>query len=107
MTTLTGIQIEGNLIALDLTIDIVSRDFKGQLPENFGLSSSQKLEDEIAFAWGEAKDLWNIFKRRLGRDETETATSITREYWAIPLLKLLGYNPIYQPKAEIIEEKTC
>ena len=41
MTTLTGIQIEGNLIALDLTIDIVSRDFKGQLPENFGLSSSQ------------------------------------------------------------------
>ena len=106
MTTLTGIQIEGNLIALDLTIDIVSRDFKGQLPENFGLSSSQKLEDEIAFAWGEAKDLWNIFQRRLSRDNTETATSITREYWAVPLLKLLGYNPIYQPKAEIVDEQT-
>ncbi|MBG0746758.1 MAG: N-6 DNA methylase [Planktothrix agardhii KL2] len=106
MTTLTGIQIEGNLIALDLTIDIVSRDFKGQLPENFGLSSSQKLEDEIAFAWGEAKDLWNIFQRRLSRDNTETATSITREYWAVPLLKLLGYNPVYQPKAEIVDEQT-
>ena len=106
MTTLTGIQIEGNLIALDLTIDIVSRDFKGQLPENFGLSSSQKLEDEIAFAWGEAKDLWNIFQRRLSRDETDTATSVTREYWAVPLLKLLGYNPIYQPKAEIVDEQT-
>ncbi|HEY9863120.1 MAG TPA: N-6 DNA methylase [Candidatus Obscuribacterales bacterium] len=107
MTTLTGIQIEGNLIALDLTIDIVSRDFKGQLPENFGLSSSQKLEDEIAFAWGEAKDLWNIFQRRLSRlDEKDIATSVTREYWAVPLLKLLGYNPIYQPKAEIIDEQT-
>jgi hypothetical protein len=107
MTTLTGIQIEGNLIALDLTIDIVSRDFKGQLPENFGLSSSQKLEDEIAFAWGEAKDLWNIFQRRLSRlDEKDIATSVTREYWAVPLLKLLGYNPIYQPKAEIVNEQT-
>ncbi|MGA8894465.1 MAG: N-6 DNA methylase [Planktothrix agardhii] len=42
----------------------------------------------------------------MGRDETETATSITREYWAIPLLKLLGYNLVFQPKAEIIEEKT-
>ncbi len=106
MTTLTGIQIEGNLIALDLTIDIVSGSFKGQLPENFGLTGSQKLEDEIAFAWGETKDLWNIFQRRLSRDDTETATSITREYWAVPLLKLLGYNPIYQPKAEIVDEQT-
>ncbi|MEA5498368.1 N-6 DNA methylase [Limnoraphis robusta Tam1] len=106
MTTLTGIQIEGNLIALDLTIDIVSGSFKGQLPENFGLTGSQKLEDEIAFAWGETKDLWNIFQRRLSRDETDSATSITREYWAVPLLKLLGYNPIYQPKAEIVDEQT-
>ncbi|MFM6454020.1 MAG: Eco57I restriction-modification methylase domain-containing protein [Planktothrix sp.] len=106
MTTLTGIQIEGNLIALDLTIDIVSGNFKGQLPENFGLSGSQKLEDEIAFAWGEAKDLWNIFQRRLSRDDTDTATSVTREYWAVPLFKLLGYNPIYQPKAEIVDEQT-
>jgi Uncharacterized conserved protein len=106
MTSLTGILIQGNLIASDLTIDLVSGELKGQLSENFGLSKTQKLEDEIAFAWGEAKDLWNIFKRRLGRDETETATSITREYWAIPLLKLLGYNLVFQPKAEIIEEKT-
>ena len=106
MTSLTGILIQGNLIASDLTIDLVSGELKGQLSENFGLSKTQKLEDEIAFAWGEAKDLWNIFKRRLGRDETETATSITREYWAIPLLKLLGYDLVFQPKAEIIEEKT-
>ncbi|MDS1348508.1 Eco57I restriction-modification methylase domain-containing protein [Planktothrix agardhii] len=106
MTSLTGILIQGNLIASDLTIDLVSGELKGQLSENFGLSKTHKLEDEIAFAWGEAKDLWNIFKRRLGRDETETATSITREYWAIPLLKLLGYNLVFQPKAEIIEEKT-
>ncbi len=106
MTSLTGILIQGNLIASDLTIDLVSGELKGQLSENFGLSKTHKLEDEIAFAWGEAKDLWNIFKRRLSRDETETATTLTREYWAIPLLKLLGYNPIYQPKAEIIEEKT-
>ena len=106
MTALTGIQIEGNLIASDLTADIVAGELKGQLSEDFGLSATEKLEDEIAFAWGETKDLWNIFQRRLSRDETDTATSVTREHWAVPLLKLLGYNPIYQAKAEVVDEQT-
>ncbi|PSF33343.1 restriction endonuclease [Aphanothece hegewaldii CCALA 016] len=39
-------------------------------------------------------------------DETETATSITREHWAVPFLELLGYRPIYQAKAEIVDNQT-
>ena len=38
--------------------------------------------------------------------ETETATSLTREYWAVPLLESLGYKPEYQAKAEIVEGQT-
>lgn len=55
MTSLTGILIQGNLIASDLTIDMVSGELKGQLSENFGLSKTHKLEDEIAFAWGKLR----------------------------------------------------
>ena len=105
--TITAIHIEGNLIVPDMTADISAGDIKGQNNLDFGFDKSVKLEDEIAFAWGEAKDQWRIYQRRLERlKETDTATSETREYWAVPLLKLLGYEPVYQAKAEIIDSQT-
>ena len=60
-----------------------------------------------AIAWGDAKTYWAAFQRRLAKlAETETATSLTREYWAVPLLESLGYTPEYQAKAEIVEGQT-
>ena len=104
---LTGIHVEGNLIAADLTYELTSGEIKGQLPKDFGLEKAGKLEDEIAIAWGDAKAYWAAFQRRLARlDETETGTSITREHWCIPLLELLGYNPVYQGKAEVVDNQT-
>ncbi len=107
MNTLTGIQIEGNLITFDLTTELLSNELKGQTPKDFGIAQTNKLEDEIAIAWGDAKTYWAAFERRLAKlGETETATSLTREYWAVPLLESLGYKPEYQPKAEIVEGQT-
>ncbi|KYC44239.1 restriction endonuclease [Scytonema hofmannii PCC 7110] len=36
----------------------------------------------------------------------ETATSITRENFVVPLLRSLGYNPVYTAKAEVIDGQT-
>jgi hypothetical protein len=103
----SSVQIEGNLIAPDLATAIATPDLKGQQAPDFGLKKSDKLEDEIAYIWGEAKDQWSIFQRRLARlDADDPATSLTREYWALPLLKLLGYAPVYQPKADIVDDQT-
>jgi hypothetical protein len=105
--SLTGIYIEGNLIAADLPSDLPFGELKGQTPTDFGLKKSDKLEDEIACAWGDAKAYWAAFKRRLLRlEEGDAATSLTREYWAVPLLELLGYEPVYQAKAEVIDGQT-
>ena len=83
---MTAIQIEGNLIAPDMTSDILAGDIKGQTAVDFGLPKTEKLEDEITLAWGEARDYWSIFQRRLDRlEEGETATSLTREYWTLAL----------------------
>lgn len=107
MTTFTGFQIEGNLITSDLTSELLAGEIKGQNPQDFELEGNDKLEDEIAIAWGDAKTYWAAFRRRLTRlEENETATSLTREYWASPLLESLGYKPEYQPKAEIVEGQT-
>ncbi|MGC1395558.1 MAG: DNA methyltransferase, partial [Coleofasciculaceae cyanobacterium] len=105
-TNLSGIQIEGNLIAADLTSELAEGNFKGQAPEDFGLGKI-KTADEIATAWGDAKAYWAAFQRRLGRlEEADLATSITREQWVMPLLESLGFVPVYTAKAEVVDGQT-
>jgi hypothetical protein len=107
MTSLIGLHIEGNLIAPDLTTELLVGEIKGQTPEDFGLVKGDKLADEIAIAWGDAKVYWTAFQRALSRlPEDDPATSITREQWAVPLLMSLDYKPVYTAKAEVIEGQT-
>ncbi|MEH2321725.1 hypothetical protein [Nostoc sp.] len=39
-------------------------------------------------------------------DADDTATSVTRELWVVPLLRSLGYSPVYTAKAEVVEGQT-
>ncbi|MHC5916246.1 MAG: Eco57I restriction-modification methylase domain-containing protein [Nostoc sp.] len=106
-TTLTAIQIEGNLLAPDMTAQMLEGRIKGQLPEDFGFNKTDKLADEIATAWGDAKAYWAAFQRALARlDENNSATTITRELWTVPLLQSLGYEPVYTATAEVVEGQT-
>ncbi|MDF5722932.1 MAG: N-6 DNA methylase [Rhizonema sp. PD37] len=105
--TLAGFQIEGNLLAADMTVELLIGNLKGQAPEDFGFAKSDKLADEIATAWGDAKAYWAAFQRALTRLALDdAATSLTRELWAVPLLRSLGYNPVYTAKAEVVEGQT-
>lgn len=107
VVALAGIQIEGNLIAPDMTVDLLTGEIKGQTPEDFNFAKTDKLADEIAIAWGDAKAYWAAFQRRLARlDADDMATSLTREQWAVPLLESLGYSPVYTAKAEIVDGQT-
>ncbi len=107
MANLIGLQIEGNLIAADLTTDILAGEIKGQAPEDFGLAKGSKLADEIATAWGDARAYWAAFQRSLSRlPAADPATTVTREQWVVPLLRSLGYDPVYVAKAEVVEGQT-
>jgi N-6 DNA Methylase len=97
----------GNLLVTDITKDLVSNDYPGQMPKDFDLGEKAKLADEIALVWGIAKAHWVAFQQALGRlDENDPATSVTREQWVLPLLRALGYDPFYTAKAEIIDNQT-
>jgi hypothetical protein len=105
--TLAGVQFEGNLLAADMTAELLAGSIKGQAAEDFGLAKTEKLEDEIAIAWGYAKAYWADFQRQLNKLNAEdTATSVTREVWAVPLLRTLGYTLVYTAKAEIVDGQT-
>ncbi|WP_292780215.1 DNA methyltransferase [Nostoc sp. NMS9] len=86
---------------------MLAGNIKGQAPEDFGFTKTDKLADEIAIAWGDAKAYWAAFQRQLDRlDADDIATSVTRELWVVPLLRSLGYNPVYTAKAEVVEGQT-
>lgn len=106
-STFVGIQIEGNLIAPDITAEMLAGTIKGQAPEDFNFTKTDKLADEIAIAWGDAKAYWAAFQRALARlPENDLATTVTREQLAVPLLRSLGYDPVYTAKAEVIDGQT-
>jgi hypothetical protein len=100
----TGLHIEGNLIAGDYLADLVTGNIKGQAPEDFALAKVDKLADEIATVWGEAKKFWAGFKK--SREESsfsESGTTETRKAWVVPLLYNLGYLPSFRGEAEVID----
>jgi hypothetical protein len=106
-TTIAGLHVEGNLIAGDFAADLVAGNIKGQSAEDFGFTKADKLADEIAIIWGEAKKFWSTFKRsREESDFSESGTSETRKYWAVPLLYNLGYLPSYRAEAEVVDGQT-
>src|ERR1039457_1368700 len=89
----TSIHIEGQIISPEIFDRLESNELTGQLPQNYGLDKGKRIKDEIALAWADAKDQWNIFKRRIEKlSDTESVTAETRKYWIIPLLETLGYN---------------
>jgi hypothetical protein len=105
-TTTRPYQFEGNLFVSDITQDLISNDFKGQLPQDFQLDEKAKLADEIAAAWAIAKANWAAFQQSLDRlPADDVATTVTRNKWAIPLLMCLGYAPILT-NAETIDNQS-
>jgi N-6 DNA Methylase len=105
-TTTRPYQFEGNLFVSDITKDLISTDFKGQLPQDFQLDEKAKLADEIAAAWAIAKANWAAFQQSLDRLPAEdVATTDTRKKWVLPLLMCLGYDPILT-NAETIDNQS-
>ncbi len=95
-----AIHLEGGLFGPDLLERLAEGDLPGQKPADFGLPAGRNLLDEIASAYRDARDLWQVFRRRLERlPEDDPATSLTREGWVIPFLGLLSYELRYNPRA--------
>ena len=100
-------KVEGNLITADLTPDVLTEEIKGQTSTDFGFRATDNLADEIATTWGDIKAYYQAFQRRLNRLEpNDSTTSLTREQWVIPILELLGYQPVYQQKAAVVDGQT-
>ncbi len=82
-----AIHSEGGLLPLDVLERIGREELSGQKAADFSLPKGTRLTDEIAVAWSDAVDQWDIFKRHEARVPVEeTGTTVTRERWMLPLL---------------------
>jgi len=96
-----SIRIEGSILSGDI-IDAIEQGEKGfQKAKDFGLEPTSKVKDEIANAWADARDQWRIYRRKVDNlKEGKTGTTETRNFWMIPFLGLLGYQPDLARKGE-------
>ena len=103
----SSIRVEGNIISPELFDKLDSTNIPGQNPIDYGFDRSFKVKDDIARAWADAKDQWNIFKRRTEKlTESQSAVEETRKFWIIPLLENLGYKLEFQRSSEVVNEKS-
>jgi hypothetical protein len=93
-----AIDIEGGVVSGDILERIAATPeaVEGQRPGDFGVEG--RLSEEIQSAFSDAATYWNAFQARLRRGR-ESATTITRETWMLPLLEQLGYTLRFQRAA--------
>jgi len=101
------VRLEGSLLSAEILDQIAQGEAPGQCAGDFGLDKGRRLTDEIHRAWSDARAFWDTFQRLLARlPEDAPATSDTRERWLIPLLRVLGYELSYQPRASLVGGQT-
>jgi hypothetical protein len=89
----TAIATEGVLFPADLLERLAAGDeTSGQRPEDFGLKSGKRLSDEMQAAFSDIHAQWEAYQRRLTYSK-ESATTLTRESWVIPLIGTSGIYP--------------
>ena len=99
---------EGGLLPADMLDAIAAGAVDGQRPEDFGLARTRPLSDRIAAAWQAARAQWALFQTHLADlpPHDSTAATLTREYWAIPLLRILGYTLERNRQAPVVAGRT-
>jgi hypothetical protein len=107
MATFPAIRIEGGLLGPDLLDQLVAGELVGQRPSDFGIEGRRSLIDEIAAIFADARALWGVFQHRLERlSESDAATTVTRDAWAVPFLGLLGYELRFNQRAYEVDGLT-
>ena len=96
----TLVAVEGGLMPPDLLDRIVAGDAEGQDAPAFGLGGNRRLIDEVQRAFSDARAEWNAFQVRLGRS-SESVTTLTRQYWAAPLLEILGFQSLRTQRGHV------
>ncbi|TET98583.1 MAG: hypothetical protein E3J29_03510, partial [Dehalococcoidia bacterium] len=69
-----AVAVEGGLFPSDLLDRIATGQADGRRPQDFGLSPSRRLSDEIQGTFSDARSFWDAFQRRLAHSRERSTT---------------------------------
>ena len=105
----TTITSSGMLLPIDLLVRIADGDARlpGLTPDAYHLRSGERLNEAASRAWTQCKAAWDSFRRKLAAiPASDTATTLTRNEWLLPLFQELDYGRLQPKPAIVIDEKT-
>ncbi|MDW8221370.1 MAG: N-6 DNA methylase [Gemmatales bacterium] len=106
MSLFPAVRIEGGFFSADLLERLLQGELDYQRARDFGLSEKRPLTEEIAAIFADARAQWGVFQNRLARlPPQDSATSVTRDTWVVPLFSMLGYDLHYNSRPYQVEQE--
>jgi len=102
-TLFTTIRTEGGLLPADLLERLAAQDggIPGTRPADFHLVQGELIGERITRSWNRLNVAWRTFTAAIDSlPADETATTLTRERWLLPLFEELGYGRLQIASAE-------
>lgn len=98
----TAIAVEGGMFPQDLLDRMAGGgdNVEGQRPPDFGLTGSVRLTEEMQATFADLRTFREAFLRRKDRAR-ESMTTLTREFYVIPLLEALGFGQLEYQRAAL------
>lgn len=104
---LANINSSGGLISSDFLKSLRQENFNNPYirPETFSVPgepplTQKQLNEQMISAWQELLERWDEFSFNVQNKDTTEA----RKKWILPLLRILGFKPVYQPQDIVISE---
>ena len=94
--TFVGVRVQGGLLPADLLSRLVTRTgLTGLSSKDFHLAAGETVRDAANRVWAYLRGAWTTYRQALAAlPETDAATALTRERFALVLLDQLGYGRV-------------
>jgi hypothetical protein len=91
-----GVRVQGGLLPADLLSRLVTgTGLTGLSSKDFHLAAGETVRDAANRVWAYLRGAWTTYRQALaGLPETDAATALTRERFALVLLDQLGYGRV-------------
>ncbi len=101
----SALRIEGGLLPPDFLHDVVNLKAPHQKGEDYDLSPSLTIQEELSRYWRIAQDRYQVYERHRHRSDPNASSAII-DAWLVPLLKsVLGYHDLTQSNHIELDER--
>jgi len=100
------IRTEGGILPSSVLQSIAALEADHLDPASFHLPVGERVQEAIERSWSRMLATWSSFRKALETDTSESATSLTRERWLLPLFHELSFGRLPPAAGFTIEARS-